>query len=286
MVSADRRAWSELELIRAVVLAGDQMALREVSSRLARCVNFVLNQYGWFKAATEDMREEIVDESLARLIERVQRGFDGVDVQFKTYVYRVVYSVTSSEIQHARKTTSLDQEVAKADGSIVPLRDLIMLDVTPWLGRVFDPTDPLEGMARAEQAGRAAEALAALNPKDREVLRLFEVEGLSTREVARRMGDTEGSISVRLHRCRDRMCRAYLRTLARRPSGVDETWIPSLVERLPQEEAAVMRIWWKEGGSVREIAKRLGIPEDRCKELLDRGKGNLARLAEETPRAS
>jgi len=272
--------------MRAVVLDGDQTALAELSSRLARCVNFVLNQYGWYRAATVAMREDIVQESLVRLFECFRRGFTGVDAQFKTYLYRVVYSVTSSEVKQARNTLSLDQEVAKADGSFVPLRDLIMLQITPWAGRIIDPTDPVEGIARAEQAGRAAEALAALNPKDREVLRLFEVEGLSTREVARRMGDTEGSISVRLHRCRDRMCRAYLRTLARRPSGVDETWIPSLVERLRQEEAAVVRIWWKEGGSVREIAKRLRIPEDRCKELFDRGKGNLARLAEEAPRAS
>lgn len=194
--------------------------------------------------------------------------------------------MTSSEVEQARKTTSLDQEVSRPDGSSVPLRDLILLEITPWLGRVIDPTDPIEGIAWAEQARGVAEALAALSPRDREVLRLFEVEGLSTREVARRMKLTEGNVSVILHRARDRLARAYLLTYAQTPSGVDETWIPSLIERLPQEEAAVLRIWWKDGGSVKEIARRLAIPEDRCRELLERGKANLARLAEETPRAS
>lgn len=286
MVSADRRAWSELELLRAVVLAGDQAALQEVSSRLARCVNFVLNQYGWFKVATVTMREEIIQESLVRLVERVQRGFDGVGAQFKTYVYRVVYSVTSSEAAQARKTVFLDQEVPRADGSSVPLRDLLLLEITPWLGRVIDPTDPIEGIARAEQAGRVVEALRELNVRDRELLRLFEVEGLSTREVARRMKLTEGNVSVILHRARDRMARAYLQTYARSPSGMDEEWISSLIERLPSDEAAALRIWWKDGGPVKEIARRLAMPEDRCRDLLERGKANLARLAEETPRAS
>jgi len=62
--------------------------------------------------------------------------------------------------------------------------------------------------------------------------------------------------------------------------------IASLIERLRPDEAAVLRIWWKAGESVRGIAKELGIPEDRCKALLEQGKVRLAGLAEETPRAS
>ncbi len=285
-MSADLRICSELALIRAVVFDGDQAALEQMSLRLARCVNFILNQRDWFRIATLGMREDIVQESLVRLIDRVQRGFDGVDGQFKTYVYRVVYSVTSTEVLKAQKMTSLDGEVSTPDGSPVPLRELIATQITPWVGSVVNPTDPIEGLAQAEHAQRVAEAMKVLSGTDREVLRLFEVEGLSTREVSRQMNLTEGNVSVRLHRARDRMCRAYLGTYARSQTRVDEAWIPSLIERLPQDEAAVLRSWWKDDGSVKRIAIRRAIPEDTCRDLLDRGKAALWRLAEETPRAS
>ncbi len=277
---------SELELMRAVVHDGDQAALTEVSSRLAACVNFVLNQHGWYRLASEDMRADMVDESLLRLVTRIQRGFDGVNAQFKTFVYKVVFSVTSLAIRQASRTASLDQETPRADGSMAPLRELLMLEVTPWLGKVIDPTDPIEGMARCDRAGRVAKVLACLKPDDREVLRLFEVEGLSSREVAGRLGLTEGNVWVKLHRARDRMLRLYLMTYATSPVGADEAWIACLIERLRSDEAAVLRIWWKAGESVRGIAKELGIPEGRCKELLEQGKVRLAGLAEETPRAS
>ena len=285
-MSRDRRTSSELALIRAIVAQGDKTALEEVSSRLDRCVAFVLNQNGWFKMASLAMREEIAAEALVRLVDRVQRGFDGSESQFKTYVYKVVYSVTSSEVKRARKTSSLDEEVPRADGSSVSLRELMGLEITRWVGRAIDLTDPLEGMARAAQAGRVARALRMLSRVDREVLRLFEVEGLSTRETARQMNLSEGNVSVKIHRARERMARAYLRTYALSPIGLDEAWIPSLIERLPRDEADVLRIWWRDGGSAREIARRLGIAEDRCRDLLDRGKASLAMLAEETPRAS
>ena len=272
--------------MRAVVHDGDQVALTEVSSRLAACVNFVLNQHGWYRLASEDMRADMVDEALLRLVTRIQRGFDGVDAQFKTFLYKAVFSVTSLAIKQASRTTSLDQETPRADGSMAPLRDMLMLEVTPWMGKVIDPTDPIEGMARCARAGRVAKVLACLKPDDREVLRLFEVEGHSSREVATRMGLTEGNVSVRLHRARDRMLRLYLLTYAGSLAGADEAWIASLIERLRPDEAAVLRIWWKAGESVRGIAKELGIPEDRCKALLEQGKVRLAGLAEETPRAS
>lgn len=285
-MNADRRPWTELDLTRALVLDGDQAALREFTSRLHKCANSVLNQYGWFREATPAMREEIVDESLARLIDRFRRGFDGVNAQFRTYIYKVVFAVTYKEVKRIRKETSLDQEATRPDGSTAPLRDLIQLDITPWPGEVIDPNDPVEGIARSERATRLARALQRLKPEDRRILRLFEVEGLSTREVGRAMGFTEGNVSVRIHRAKDKLCRAYLRTFVETPSGMDEDRILSLVERLPSDEAAVLRIWWKEGVSLKKIAERLAIPEDRCRDLLARGKAHLVLLAEETPGAS
>ena len=280
------RVRTELDLMRTVALTGDVSALAELSSRLHKCVHFVLNQSEWFTSVSADRREDIVQECLTRLLGRMRKGFDGVEAQFKTYLYKVVYSVTVTEASRNTGLSSLDQEFPTADGSSRRLRDQLMGDVSPWGSAGGDPGDAGEGMARADREGRLAAALATLGPTDREALRLFEVEGQSTRDIAQRLRVSEGSVSVRLHRARDRMLRAYLRTYAGAPVSGEEEWITTLIGRMAGTVGAALTLWWREGGSARQVAARLGLPEDRCRDLLARGKAALACLAEETPRAS
>ena len=273
-------------MARALVSVGDRLAGEELSSRVGRCVHSVLNERGWHRAASAETRRDIIQECLLRLIDRMQKGFDGIDVQFRSYLYKVVYSVTATEVSRSGQTVSLDQEVARADGSAVPLRELIGLEIAPWLTKALDSSDPVAEMERADQAARVTAALARLRREDREALRLFEVERLSSREVAARLRTTDGNIWVRLYRARERLYRAYLFTFFQKRSRVDEGLILDCIERLPAGEAAVMGIWWKEGMSVRKIAKRLQIPEDACRDLLDRGRANLAGMLEERADAS
>jgi RNA polymerase sigma factor (sigma-70 family) len=267
--------------MRSVALDGDSLASREISSRLAACVNKVLNQRGWFAMIGEDRREDIVQECLERLIRCVRRGFTGVNMQFRTYLYDVVYSVTVLAVHKGSKEVSLDAEIGAADGSTRTVRELVEADLESSLGPVPNSKDPVEGLARAERSKRLAEVLATMFPEDRKLLCAFEVEKRPIKEIALSFGLTESNVSVRLHRLRDQAYRGYIRSYARTPSEVNEEWIVRLIGRLPEETGAVIHLWWKAKASVREIAKRLGLPEERCRVLLVRGKVDLSRLAEE-----
>ena len=57
----------------------------------------------------------------------------------------------------------------------------------------------------AERAARLREALFRLDPKDREALRLFHLEGLPYAEISRRTGIPQGALGMALTRARERL---------------------------------------------------------------------------------
>lgn len=69
---------------------------------------------------------------------------------------------------------------------------------------VVEPIDPARAaddlVAAKEEKRRLHAALAALSPSYREAVFLRDIEGLSTKEVARVLGITESNVKVRLHR--------------------------------------------------------------------------------------
>jgi RNA polymerase sigma-70 factor (ECF subfamily) len=100
------------------------------------------------------------------------------------------------------------------------------------IGRRRKPAVPLDGDGREEaidpsrgadelvSAGedreRLQDALAALSPAYREVVFLRDLEGLSTREVARVLGITEPNVKVRLHRAHTHLRKRLAGTNPRR----------------------------------------------------------------------
>jgi RNA polymerase sigma-70 factor (ECF subfamily) len=62
-----------------------------------------------------------------------------------------------------------------------------------------------EAIASAEERARIRGALERLSPAHREVVFLRDLEGLSTREVARVLGISEPNVKVRLHRAHARL---------------------------------------------------------------------------------
>lgn len=62
--------------------------------------------------------------------------------------------------------------------------------------------DPQYSAERAEKQARVREALAALDPKDREVVILHYFEDLTIAEIAEVLGKKPGTVKSRLHRAR------------------------------------------------------------------------------------
>lgn len=97
----------------------------------------------------------------------------------------------------------------------------VLADVTPDAGSWLDAA--LTGAALEAQQAEAARTLAAdllatLPPKDRMVLVLLDLEGLSAREVAAATGSTRAAVKVRAFRAR-RALRRLATAVGRRPPG-------------------------------------------------------------------
>lgn len=76
------------------------------------------------------------------------------------------------------------------------------------VGEYVDPESPtLE--SRIVDRVTMARALSQVEPKCREMLRMFYAEGYSTAEIAERMDKTIGSVTQLLHVCRKRVREAY-----------------------------------------------------------------------------
>lgn len=75
----------------------------------------------------------------------------------------------------------------------------------PWLEAPGGPEAPVDLALEAERRGRLKEALASLPPRDAGLLRLFHLEALPYREIARRTGLPEDQIGVHLLRARRRL---------------------------------------------------------------------------------
>lgn len=80
-----------------------------------------------------------------------------------------------------------------------------------------DPLDDLEAADRPEEpsgsAALAGEALGELSAADRDVIKFLKVEGLSLKDVARKMQLTEGAVKVRAHRAYQRLRQVFRRIM-------------------------------------------------------------------------
>ena len=77
--------------------------------------------------------------------------------------------------------------------------------------------DPQEEATLAQQRSMAAAALAELPEKERAAVVLRDIEGLSTREVARILGSAEVTVRTQISRARRKMKTAIERWLRRQP---------------------------------------------------------------------
>ena len=122
---------SELELFEALG-CGDPQALRELSSRVGRCVRAVLTgMHGGTRLLGE------IEELCADVIERLERlrarGFRGGNQEFRSYLYKTVASRCVEAAKRQSRTVSLETPVALPDGEEKPLADLLKQLVDPHL---------------------------------------------------------------------------------------------------------------------------------------------------------
>ena len=177
------------DLVRAAA-AGDAAALE----RLLMRAQDVAWRFSTSVCGHADDAEDAMQEALIKTYRHVGRIRD--PGAFRPWLYRTVRNACligrRKRAGEPARLTSLDSAAARGDR---PTR----IDV-PDPGK-----DPEQLADNAALRRRLRRALHALPAQYRAVVFLREMEGLSTREVARVMGMSEDNVKTRLHRARVRL---------------------------------------------------------------------------------
>lgn len=136
-----------------------------------------LFRFSFFKLSDREKAKDIVQDTFVRYWEYV--AADGQVENIKAFLYRIA---NNAIIDNYRKKKEISLDILQDDG--------------------FDPADTENHhrMIRSLDSKRALELVNKLNPKEREVILLRYVEGLSVKEIAEVLEDRENTISVKIHR--------------------------------------------------------------------------------------
>jgi len=138
--------------------------------------------------------DDIVQEVFMVAGRRLNQPFEGPGA-VTTWLFRATQRVVMSHRRKARLRRLL--------------ASLPLLDLGPVLPRVR--STPLESLERGELVSRMHRLLDRLPERQRQVLILFEVEGLTTQEIAQLIGVRVGTVRVWLHRARSRFADLFVK---------------------------------------------------------------------------
>jgi len=172
---------ADAELVRSC-RAGDMTAWRSLYDRYAPLVHRFASALG----VPVDEREDAAQDIFIAVF-RSLRHFRG-EAQLSTWIYRIAarHAIRLGRRRRTRETMRLT-----------------MLKEKPTV--LVDPSE------RSTQVATLDRMLAKLPPKKRTVLVLFEIEGLSAKEISDVVGCPENTVWSRLHHARSEMVKAARR---------------------------------------------------------------------------
>lgn len=136
-----------------------------------------LYRHGLFRVRRKEIAEELVQETFLKVWKELAAGKEIQNI--RAFLYTVLNHLIIDESRH-KTTTSLD-----------------LLQETTG----FDPKDARhDHLLEMLDGKRALQALETLDEETRLVIRLRYLDGYGPKEIAKLLHQTEGAISVRLHR--------------------------------------------------------------------------------------
>src|SRR4051794_35079018 len=167
--------------------AGQELLIRP-RARLRRMVEVRLDR----RLAPRVDPSDIVQEALAEAARRLPEYVRDPPLPFHAWLRQFAWErIQKLHRDHLR---SQKRSVTREQAGAVPLPDESMLQLAERL--VTSATSPSRNLMRDELRQRVRAALAALPERDREVLVLRYLEGLSTSEVAAVLGLGEGAVKM------------------------------------------------------------------------------------------
>jgi RNA polymerase sigma-70 factor, ECF subfamily len=144
--------------------------------------------------------EEVVQDTWLGML-RGMAGFEGRS-SFRTWLFRILVNRARTAGARERRSVAIGDAGPAVDGSRFDATGHWAVPPERWVDEADDRVDA------AKLAGRLRSAIDELPPRQREVVTLRDVEGLSSEEVCSVLDISESNQRVLLHRGRSRLRQA------------------------------------------------------------------------------
>ena len=185
--------------------AGDDAAFAELVDRWSPS----LLRVAVLQTRSHALAEEAVQDTWLAVLQGID-GFQG-RASLRTWVFRILLYTSRSKAERERRVPSLTDAAGRAAGSEarhLPAEETFLGTEHPhWPGHWSQPPRgwarvPDDAALGSELRRHIDDAIAALPPRQRAVLTLRDVEGLSSEEVCTALDLEPGNQRVLLHRAR------------------------------------------------------------------------------------
>jgi RNA polymerase sigma-70 factor, ECF subfamily len=176
----------ENEKLIDLIMGGDRKA---VDLLFASCLPQLRRTAAWMLPNSDDSEDAVQDGLL--LAYRNLNQFQG-RAKFSTWLHRIVINASLGRLrrQRSRPTTSIDQ--AASSEETTSIAD-VLVDPRP---------NPEQKYINDERSCILAEILEDLPTTSRVVIQLMDIEGLSEKEAAQKLGISRSALKARHHRAR------------------------------------------------------------------------------------
>ncbi|MCC6997171.1 MAG: sigma-70 family RNA polymerase sigma factor [Deltaproteobacteria bacterium] len=200
-VSAPASSAAERALV-ARLLAGDEAAFVELVGRH----HAPLRRLARVFVSSDASAEELVQETWVAVLDGL-RGFEA-RASLKTWIFRILVNRAKTRREREARTTPLSAlapDAGAGDDDSGPAVDPARFDER---GRWTAPPQhgsPEQALLDGETRARLAEAVAALPERQRALVVLRDIDGLTAEEACNVLGLSESNQRVLLHRARSRL---------------------------------------------------------------------------------
>jgi len=174
----------------AAAKSGHSAAFGELFNRYKRRIFHLAQRIMRNHEDAEDVVQEAFQLAFVHL-----RDFEG-GARFSTWLSRIAINVALMKLRKKTRKVEISIEEPSAPGAI-SFRETVT-DSAP---------NPEQDCLRQERTRMVREALAELRPNARRVLELYELEGRSMKEIAKRLGISIPAVKARIFHARPKMRR-------------------------------------------------------------------------------
>ena len=195
-------AWVSDEQTVAALRAGDERASRELYRRHSAAMKRLARGY----VESDAVAEEVVQEAWIAIVEGIDR-FEGRSA-FGTWMFSILINQAKSHSRRERRTAPFSSLAVGDDESAVSA-DRFQRDDDAWPGHWATPPRPWQKPDRRllslEVRTQLKEALEQLPDRQRLIVGLRDIDGLSAEEVCGLLDLSQENQRVLLHRGRSRL---------------------------------------------------------------------------------